>query len=184
MVEESEAAMVRSVWEIDLAGVGGGLLTLIGGLLLERARARRTNERKQAEFDRASRQALRLVELELHDAEVLTEQAASSGLHPTPSLDVERWHRFRGQLTQVLGSADWRRLTVAYDAIDDLNRTLAARLPSADTNKPETALQSLGSAVAEVWLAVCIPRTSLNSGGGRSGVRAGSCERVLATPNP
>jgi hypothetical protein len=106
-----------------LAGVA---LTTAANWMTERRRWRR--EREAAAEDRRLevRQATRLVEQELWEAEQLIAAAAVSGEYG-PRLPTTTWNAWREYLARHLGVADWHRVTSAFDAINDLNWSLDSR---------------------------------------------------------
>src|SRR4051794_36822408 len=100
-----------------------GVVSAVGGIWLERARARRAARLQADERELANKRALRLLERELHEAGERIARAASTGVFSVRDrrLGTDEWDAHRAEVAGVLGAADWQRVIAAYDAIIDLN---------------------------------------------------------------
>jgi hypothetical protein len=104
-------------------------LTTVANWNTERRRWRRERDAAAEERRLEVRQTTRLVEQELWEAEQFIAAAAESGCYG-PSVrraSTATWNRSREYLARHLGVADWRRVTSAFDAINDLNWLLDSR---------------------------------------------------------
>ena len=122
--------MASSVTPLAAALIGaggavlGGFLTTSGQLLIERGRAKRE---RRAEADRAKRElrlAARLVMEELAESMVLIQKSARSRRYwvGPRALPTTTWNQYRTVIAAGIDSAlDWRLVTAAYDAINNLN---------------------------------------------------------------
>lgn len=116
---------------IGAVSVAGGVVLSIGGQLL--VDGRRSRREREAEAKRGTRQlrlAVRLVMEELADAAGLIENAARSRRYwPAPrELATTTWNEYKMEIAGAIDSAlDWRSITSAYDAVNDLNWTVQHR---------------------------------------------------------
>jgi len=116
-----------------VAALAGVALTLVGAWLTERRRWRRERESAAEERRLEVRQATRLVEQELCEAEQLIAAAARAGCYrPGIRASMTAWTVWRPYLARHLGVADWRGVSMAFDAIRDLNELLDARQADED----------------------------------------------------
>jgi hypothetical protein len=110
--------------------VFGGVLTTSGQLLIERGRAKRERQAEERRHARELRLAVRLVMEELAEALSLVEAAARSGRYwvGPRQLPTDTWNRYRTDIAAAIeASLDWRRITAAYDAINNLNWVVGHR---------------------------------------------------------
>lgn len=122
--------MASSVTPLAAALIGaggalfGGALTTSGQMLIERARGKReiaAEERRQA---RDIRLAVRLVAEELAESMSLIETAAQTHRYwiGPRDLPVTTWVQYQTDIAaQIESPIDWRLITAAYDAINNLN---------------------------------------------------------------
>ncbi len=110
-----------------LIGAGGavlgGMLTTSGQLLIERGRSERDRQADERRHAREVRLAVRLVIEELAESLALIEGAATSRRYwvGPRQLSTGTWNDYRTGIAAMIESAvDWRRVTAAYDAINNL----------------------------------------------------------------
>lgn len=120
--------------------VFGGVLTTSGQLLIERQRSKRESEAGEQLRRREVRLAVRLVMEELAESMALIEGAARSRRYwvGPRQLPTATWNDYRTDIAVAIESAlDWRRVTAAYDAINNLNWVVDhRRRTSRDTYGP------------------------------------------------
>jgi hypothetical protein len=93
-----------------------------------RRRWRREREATAEERQLEVRQATRLIEQELVEAEHLIIAAAKAKEYRRARrAPTATWNEWRPYLARHLGVADWRLVTMAFDAITDLNWLLDNR---------------------------------------------------------
>ncbi len=112
------------------AVVAGGVLGLSGQLLNERFRAKRERHAEERREARELRLAARLVMEELAEAMALIEKAAQTRRYwlPPRLMPTQTWTDYRTDLAAAITSPmDWRRITAAYDSINNLNWTVGHR---------------------------------------------------------
>jgi len=116
---------------IGAAGVlAGSAITMAGQFLNGEVQWRRERDAAQGREKRALRLSVRLVMEELAEALNLIEKAARSGRYwPMPrEMPTGTWSEYRTDLAAAIdGPLDWRILTMAYDAINNLNWTVQHR---------------------------------------------------------
>jgi len=127
---------------VDSAVVGAGgvivgaALTFCGQLINEGIRGRRERESEEKRDTKALRLAARLVMEELAEANTLIEQAARTGRYwrAPRQIPTETWNQYRTDLAIAIEvPLDWRIVTAAYDALNNLNWTVQHRRTSDQT---------------------------------------------------
>lgn len=104
--------------------VFGGLLTTSGQLLIERGRAKRERQADERRQARELRLAVRLLTEELAESFSLVEESAKSRRYwlAPRQLPTATWSEYRTDIATAIESpAEWRYVTMAYDAINNLN---------------------------------------------------------------
>jgi hypothetical protein len=108
--------------------LAGGALVAAANAMTERRRWRREREATAEERQLEVRQATRLIEQELVEAEHLIIAAAKAKEYRRARrAPTATWNEWRPYLARHLGVADWRLVTMAFDAINDLNWLLDNR---------------------------------------------------------
>jgi hypothetical protein len=145
---------------IGVIGVAtGGVLTISGQLLTEWLRGKRERKAEQRREARALRLATRLVIEELAEAKSLIQNAAKSFRYwPAPrQIPTTTWTQYRTEIATAIDSPlDWRFITTAYDAINNLNWTVQHRRETTtlvDDHRLGAAVHALDN-TREAWRAV------------------------------
>jgi hypothetical protein len=135
---------------IGLVGVAiGGLITALSSYLIERRRDRKFSERNEQNEVRKVRQAARLVDKELAQAEITAQTAiarrkwwaAEIGL-----LELNAWHEYRDVLALELSDDEWRTVAAAADFVFGINaaREMAARKDVSSPLAPDMSQEDVG----------------------------------------
>ncbi len=117
------------MWTIASVAIGG-LLTIGGSLLTDRARANREAEAEERTVARQVRLAARLVVEELAESLALIEEAAERRRYwvGARQLPTNTWNLYRTEIAAAIESnLDWRQITEGYDAINNLNHLVNHR---------------------------------------------------------
>lgn len=116
---------------VGALGVLGGVALSTGGqLLVDGRRGRRERATEAKREARELRLAVRLVIEELAEAAALIENAAGSRRYwaAPRELPTTTWSQYKTEIAGAIDSAaDWRLITAAYDAVNDLNWTVQHR---------------------------------------------------------
>jgi hypothetical protein len=111
-----------------LAALAGGIVSASASALAERRRWRREREVAAEARQLEIRQATRLIEQELVEAEqMIIEAAARKEYRRAQRASTATWNDWRPYLARHLGVADWRCVATAFVAVNDLNLVLATR---------------------------------------------------------
>lgn len=142
-----------------LGAVIGGILTASGQLLIDRGRAKREREGEDRRQARELRLAVRLVTEELAESFSLIEESAKSCRYwvAPRRLPTETWNQYRTDIASAIDSpAEWRYITMAYDAINNLNWIVEhRRRTSGDTTGHQLGFfVNPADDMREVWRAV------------------------------
>lgn len=144
----------------SLIGVGlGGAVSIGGSVLSDRLRGRREASAKDAADARSLRLAVRLVLEELAEASSLLESAARSWSYwPAPrTLPTSTWTEYKAEIASAVdGPLDWRIITSAYDAVNNLNWIVEGRRRSTTTLSAATGVAArthvlVGDETREKW---------------------------------
>ncbi len=111
-----------------LAALVGGIVSACASAWIERRRWRREREVALEARQLEIRQATRLIEQELVEAEqMMIEAAGATEYRHAQRVSTATWNDWRAYLARHLGVADWRRVATAFVALSDLNLVLATR---------------------------------------------------------
>lgn len=162
------------------------MLTTSGQLLIERGRGNRERQAEDRRHARQLRLAVRLVMEELAESLSLIETAARSRRYwiGPRYLPTATWSEYRTEIAGIVESAlDWRRITGAYDAINDLNWVVDhRRRTSRDSSGPTRGFWiEPVDGTRDAWLRVRLALETLEGSLGisREASRAAESREVL-----
>lgn len=111
-----------------LAALAGGIVSACASAGTERRRWRREREVALEAHQLEIRQATRLVEQELVEAEqMIVEATVAKEYRREQRASTATWNDWRPYLARHLGVADWRLVAMAFVALNDLNLVLETR---------------------------------------------------------